>query len=336
MKAALYEGKKKIRIVDIPKPTPQKGEVLVKIKYTGICGSDLESYKTGLYPPPVVMGHEIMGFIEELGAEVNKWKEGDRVAIDEVIPCGKCYSCQRGYTNICYEDYESIGIYQNGGFAEYISVPAHSLVKIPDTIPDKFCTIFDQIATGIFALRECNFLIGDTAVIIGLGTIGLFLLQSLKRAGARTIIAIEKNPYRLGVAKKFGPDVTINKIFLPKIRKATNRFGADFVFECTGAPAVINTASDMVCKGGTIVQIGICDEPFEFNYLPLIWNNNRIQGIMAYLREDFEFAINLVDNKFIDPEPIVTKIIPLDDIVEEGFEEAINPETNEIKILVEP
>jgi (R,R)-butanediol dehydrogenase/meso-butanediol dehydrogenase/diacetyl reductase len=336
IKAALYEGKRKISIVDIPKPVPKTGEVLVKIKYTGICGSELEAYKTGLYPLPVVMGHEASGVIEELGPEVKKLKPGSRVSIDSIMPCGKCYGCLRGYTNICKDEVNAFGIFKNGGFAEYVSVPASSLVTIPDSIPDKFGTVFDQIGTGLFAIREANFTVGQTAVIVGLGTLGQFQLQLLKLSGASKVIVIEKNKHRLDVAKKFNPDLALNKISLTRVKGATKRIGADFVFECTGVPDVINFTSSLVRRGGTIVQIGLCEKQFEIKFLPFVMNHNRIQGIIGFLRQDFEYALELVAKKLIDPEPIVTKIISLDDIVEEGFERALDPETQDIKFIVEP
>jgi len=176
MKAAMYQGKKKIKIVDIPKPTPKKGEVLVQVKYTGICGSDLEGYKTGLYPDNVIMGHEIMGYVSESGLGVNKWKNGDRVAVNPGISCGKCYYCQNGQDNLCSHG-GSLGFGQNGGFAEYIVIKEENLSKIPNDIPDKYGTVFDQIATAILALRESNFTSESYSVILGCGTMGLFLLQ---------------------------------------------------------------------------------------------------------------------------------------------------------------
>ena len=338
MKAALYEGQRKITIADIPKPQPQEGEVLVKVKYTGICGSDLEAYKFGLYPKTgIALGHEIFGYIEEIGKNVRKWKEGDRVSIDSTISCGKCYYCRAGLTNLCvYED--AIGIGENGGYAEFVIVPVDKLVPIPDSIPDKHGTIFDQIATDLLALREGRFTAGDSATVLGLGTIGQVMLQCLKLAGARTIAVVEKNPHRLEIAKTFNPDIAQAKLSYPKIKRSNKRgaSGTDFVFECSGVPVLVNAALDIVKKGGTIVQVGLWDKPVPINLLKYVMNQNCIKGVYGFLREDFEYAVELVAKKMINPEPIITKIIPLEDIVEEGFECAIAPETKEVKILVEP
>ncbi len=337
MKAALYEGKGKLRIIDIPKPTPQKGEVLVKVKYTGICGSDLEAYKTGLYPAHVVLGHEITGTVAEVGPEVKKWKEGDRTTIDSTNECGKCYFCQKQLTSLCFYG-SAIGIDKNGGFAEFVSVPERCLVPLPDSIPDKYGTVFDQIATDVYALRLANFQVGSTAVVLGLGPIGQFLLQCLQLSGVRNLVVIDKNTNRLEIAKKFNPDLALSKVSLPQVKRSTKHIvvGSDFVFECTGVPVLINAALNMVRKGGCIVQIGLMDKPLELDYLNIVLNQIRIQGVYAYLRADFEFAVELVARKLIDPQPIVTKIISLDDIVEEGFNRVLDPETKDIKILVEP
>lgn len=336
MKAAKYEAKEKLSIVDIPKPIPKDDEVLVKVKYTGICGSDLESYKTGLYPFPVVMGHEIIGFVEEIGENVKKWKKGDRVTYNGGISCGKCISCQRGHYNICYDEFQELGIYNDGGFAEHVAIPEKCLLTVPESIPDKYGTIFEQLATSIQAIRTSGFKMGDSAVLIGLGTMGQFILQGLKLAGVKTLIVIDKNPHRLEVAKRFNPDVAMKQILIPKIKKVTQRYGADYVFECTGSPAVINSSSSIIRKGGSLIQVGVSDIPFKFSYLPFIRSQILIQGIYAWHPGDFEYAIDLIARKIIDPEPIVTNIIPLDDIVEKGFKEAIKPDTKEIKILVEP
>jgi (R,R)-butanediol dehydrogenase/meso-butanediol dehydrogenase/diacetyl reductase len=334
---AQYQGKGKIELIDIPKPTPQNDEALVKVKYAGICGSDLEAYKTGLYPAKIVLGHEITGTIAELGPDIKKWKIGDRVTIFPSITCGKCYYCKQGLTNLCvFED--AIGIGQNGGFAEYVLVKEENLTSLPESIPFKFGTVFDQIGTTLLALREAKFTAGSSAVVLGLGTMGQFMFQCLKIAGASSIVVVEKNSYRLEVAKKFNPDVALNKLTLPKIKRANKKgvSGADFVFECSGTPILVNAAIDVVRKGGIIVQIGLWDKPLEINLLKYVMNQNRIQGVYGYLNEDFDFAIDLIAKKLIDPEPIITKIIPLKNIVQEGFECAIQPETKDIKILVEP
>lgn len=337
MKAAKYEGKKKITIVDIPKPTPQKDEVLVQVKYSGICGSDLEGYKTGLYPSNIIMGHEIMGYVAELGPEVKKWKEGDRVTVFPGSNCGKCYFCRRGQDNLCIHE-GSIGFGQNGGHAEYVLVKEENLFTFPEVIPDKYGTVFDQVATTILTLRVSDFVPGSYSVILGCGTMGQFLLQYLKIEGTNIVAVVEKNPHRLKVALKFNPDLALSKVALAKIRRFPRRGfgGADFAFECTGVPNLVNSAINISRKGGTVVQIGIWDKPLEINLLKYVMNQIRIQGAWAYTKEDFKNSIDLVAKKLIDPEPIVTKIISLDDIVGEGFECGIDPETTDIKILVEP
>ena len=246
------------------------------------------------------MGHEICGTIAELGLEVKKWKLGERVSIDSTLECGKCYYCQKGQLNLC-DNSEAIGLGRNGGFAESVAVPQSCLVKLPDSIPDKYGTIFDQIGTCLLAMKESAFAAGNTAVVLGLGTMGQFMLQCLKVAGARTIIVVEKNPYRLDIAKKFNPDLALGKLNFPKIKRFNKKgiTGTDFVFECSGAPTLVNAALDIVRKGGCIVQIGLWDAPIEINLLKYVMNQNRIQGIMGFLREDFEFAIRLVAKKLI-------------------------------------
>jgi (R,R)-butanediol dehydrogenase/meso-butanediol dehydrogenase/diacetyl reductase len=339
MKAAIYhkkEGSPVVTIEDRPKPEPKKGEVLVKMKYCGICGSDVASYKDKLYPfEGIILGHEMFGYIEELGPEVRKLKPGQRVAIGCLIYCGNCVQCKRGNDQLC-SNLDEIGVFRDGGFTEYISVPVDNIFKIPDSIPDKYAAVMDPIATDILALRVGNFSFGNNAVIVGLGPLGQFLIPVLKYAGASKIIAVEKNLNRLEIAKKFNPDLAMDKISMKHIKNLTNRQGADFVFNCTAAPPVIDASLNVLRNGGHLLQIGMHHEPVMTNLLKLCYNNISIHGIMGCLRKDFQLAIDLVAEKIIDPEPIVTKIISLDDIVEEGFENLIDPETKDVKILVEP
>ncbi len=338
MKAAVYHTKKglpPITLENVPKPEPKNGEVVVKIKYCGICGTDLEAYKSRLFPFDVIIGHEPCGIIEELGPDVKKLKKGQRIAIDTLLSCGECFQCRSGNDNLC-TSYNEIGVYKDGAFAEYLSVPAKNVIPIPDVIPDKFGTVFDQIATTLLALRVGDFKFGETAVVIGLGTIGQFLIQCLKYAGAATIIAIEKNATRLEIVKKFNPDLVLDKISLKQIKKATNRRGTDYVFNCTSAPAVIDASFDLLRKGGKLIQIGAYENPVNTNFLKIMWNQFGIQGVQAYAARDFLLAIDLVAKKIINPDPIITKIISLDNIVEEGFENLLDTDTKDIKILVEP
>ncbi|MBD3256657.1 MAG: alcohol dehydrogenase catalytic domain-containing protein [Candidatus Lokiarchaeota archaeon] len=338
MKAAFYEGKKSIYIKEIEKPIPKENEVLIKVKYAGICGSDLELYRTGLHPSKIVLGHEVVGYIVEKGSEVSKsWKINDRASIDCTINCGECFYCKRGEMNLC-TNAKAVGLGVNGGFAEYLTCPESCLVSIPDNVPDRHGTVFDPIASGLLALEKSEFVPGSSAVVLGLGSIGQFMLQCLKLAGARTIAVVEKNPHRLEVAKKFEPDVALDKLKFAKIRRSNKQdvSGLDFVFECSGVPTLVNAAIDLVRKGGTVAQIGLWHEPISINELKYVLNQITIKGIMGFKRDNFEFAVDLVSQKKIDPDPIVTSIISLDDIVEEGFERGIDPDTKDIKILVEP
>jgi 2-desacetyl-2-hydroxyethyl bacteriochlorophyllide A dehydrogenase len=337
MKAVIYHKKEEhspITIEDVPKPEPNKGEVLVKIKYCGICGSDLEAYKDRAYPFDAIIGHELTGTIDMLGPEVKRWKPGQRVTIDPNIPCGQCFACRNGKANICNK-IQVIGVTLDGGCAEYVSVPNQNLIALPEQIIDKHGTVFDQIGTALHSLHICNFRFGETAAIIGLGTIGLFLMQCLKYAGASKIVGIDINMNRVEVAKKFNPDLVLNTISNKKIKKITRKGGPDYVFNCTSAP-LIDHALDMVRKAGKVVQLGFREKSTDISFFKILMNEYSIFGSYGYLPQDFIFAVDLVARKAIDPGPIVTKIISIDDIIEEGFEYALDPETKDIKILVEP
>lgn len=336
MRAAVYHNKEEspaITVEDVPKPEPKKDEVLVKVKYCGICGSDLEAYKDRTYPFDIVIGHEMMGFVELLGPETKGVKIGQRVTVDPNVPCGKCTACQNGKENICNK-INVVGVTRNGGFAEYVSVPIQTLNPLPDEIPNNHGTIFDQVGTAMHSLNICDFRFGETAVIIGMGTIGLLVLQSLKYAGVSKVICIDKNPHRLEICKSFEPNLALDQISTKKILRITKKGGADHVFNCTSAP-IIDDAFDLARKGGKIIQVGLRNKPIETNFMKIMMNEYCIFGSYGYTPWDFKNAISLVAEKKIDPTLIITKNITLDKIIEEGFEEALDPETKNIKILVE-
>lgn len=339
MRAAILEDAGKIVVKDVPKPSPREEEVLVKVKYCGICGSDLHAYKTGMYGLGLIMGHEFSGDIVELGSNVKGWDIGDKV-IKKPDSCGECYYCRRGLTNLCEKGVEyGLGIFSNGAYAEYVVVPTSGLYKLPEELTYEQGTMVDPLSTPVRAVRFSKMKLADTALVIGAGPLGLLTLQCAKLAGAGAVYVTEKAKKRMELAKKLGADEVLNPDEVDirsRILAVTDNRGADVVFECVGVPGTILNAIGTVRNAGKILIEGIFDEDVETRFLDIVLNEIEIRGVFAYDEQDYGCAVELIRKKSVDVDSLITDIISLNDIAEKGFEALVKPQKESVKILVAP
>ena len=339
MRAAILEDAGKIVLRDVPKPSPREGEVLVKVKYCGICGSDLHAYKTGMYGLGLTMGHEFSGDIVELGSDVKGWGVGDKV-ISKPDSCGECYYCRRGLINLCEKGIEyGLGIFSPGAYAEYVVVPAGGLYELPEELTYEQGTMVEPLSTPVRAVSLSEMKLGDTALVLGAGPLGLLTLQCAKLAGARAVYVTETAEKRMELAKKLGADEVLNPDEVnirSRILEVTENRGPDVVFECVGVPDTILDAIGTVRSAGKIVIEGIFDEDVKTRFLDIILKEIGIKGVFGYNYHDFRCAVELIRKKLVDVDSIVTDIISLNDIAEKGFEALIKPEKESAKILVAP
>jgi (R,R)-butanediol dehydrogenase/meso-butanediol dehydrogenase/diacetyl reductase len=351
MKAAVWHGRKDVRVEDVPEPsTPQEGWVKIKVQWCGICGSDLHEYLAGpIFIPtsahpltghegPVILGHEFSGEIVEIGAGVTNVKVGDRVAPDACQHCGECKFCQMGRYNIC-EKLAFTGLMTNGAFAEYVNVPAELCYVLPTSVDSEAGALIEPLAVGFHAVKQAGDILGDTVVILGGGTIGLSTLQAVKTAGAARAIVIEMSAARKEKAKECGADIVLDPAdgdVVTKVRGLTDGYGADVVIECIGNKVTGPLAVDLVRKAGTVVMVGIFEEDSAFNFFGLTATEKKIVGSLAYTLSDYRgVAACLADGRMV-AEPMVTGKITLSDIVTKGFEELVNNKDANIKIIVSP
>ena len=246
MKAQVVESPDNMVYKDVPIPQIGTDEVLVKVKYCGICGSDWSIYK-GYYAAeklPLITGHEFWGTIEEMGENVTGLKIGDRVAVDLCLCCGTCYFCRRGDGLLC-QTFTQLGIHTDGGFAEYVKAPADNCYIIPDEIDDYAATFIEPLTTAIEASKRMDCELGSSVVVIGCG-LGIIHASMAKLRGATPVIIVGDNPDRLAVAAKMGIDycVDINKTpdAVAEVMKLTNGIGADYVIEAVGTPKTYEQA----------------------------------------------------------------------------------------------
>ena len=210
MRAAVYTALETIEFQERPIPKAGPGEVVIKIKYCGICGTDVEIYFEGILPPGIVLGHENVGTVAEVGEGVEGWEVGDRVIAGPPGPCGQCYYCLHGKPAICENGFEQTnGLRRDGGMAEYMLVkdPKYMLTRIPDHVPFEDAVLMDCIAVAYHGIMESAFRMGDNVVVSGAGPIGLCLIQLLKIGGAGHITVLQPSPIKREMALKFGADV---------------------------------------------------------------------------------------------------------------------------------
>ncbi len=265
MKALLLSEYKKLSVVDMPTPEIGEDDVLVRVRACGICGSDIHGYdgSTGRRIPPLVMGHEAAGVIERTGRGVHGFKAGDRVTFDSTVSCGKCDFCQSGQINLC-DNRTVLGVScgdyrRHGAFAEYVSVPARILYKLPDSLPFERAALIEAVSIAVHAVSRHVPKPDDTVVVVGSGMIGVLVIQVLKEKGCRNIIAVDVDNDKLALAKRMGAARTLN----PKdsdvpaaVRDLTGGRGADASFEVVGHGNTVLTAIRSLRKGGTVVLIG--------------------------------------------------------------------------------
>jgi (R,R)-butanediol dehydrogenase/meso-butanediol dehydrogenase/diacetyl reductase len=335
MKAAVYEGSHEIQVKDVPDPSVGPTDVLIKPKFVGICGTDLSAWEYGMYEAGLIMGHEFSGEVLEVGKEVTDWKKGDRVVPNSLLPCGKCAFCKAEKFSIC-DDMQMIGITINGGLAELVTVPHNMLHRLPDAIDYKNGVFVEPLSIAVRGFNRINFERGRSVLVMGTGPIGVLSIYFAKLRGASVVYASEVRSARLEMAKKAGAAAVINPFresLSLRIESLTNGTGTDVVVECTGAPGPSSEAFQLVKRGGTILVLGISEEPVEVDFMRGVLNElNLVFSYLGYA--EFPEAIRLLAEDMIDPSQMVTRIISLNRVVEDGFEALTRPDNQDVKVLV--
>ena len=348
MKTAVLYGKEDVRIEDRPKPSAGPGQMLVKISYCGICGTDIEFYNIGQTPTPLpkILGHENAGIVVEVGKGVEGFAVGDRVLCGPPTQCREgCPSCEAGRPNICLNGFPNtagIGA-PDGGFAEYFLVNdvAHTMIlKVEDEVDLKDAVLFDVICVALHGIRMSRFKLGDNVVVSGMGPVGLSAVQFLKAAGANKVIALDVDDAKEGIAALYGADVYINTLKCENLKEEIRKIcgtgvGAEVVFECSGSPASLHTCIyDCVRPGGQVMVIGTIQHqldlvPSQFSIFEI-----DIQFSFVYTKEEVKMYLSmLAQGKVVFP-GMVTGIVSLDECVEKGL--GLKDRSGQLKILIRP
>lgn len=335
------EGKGFIELREIDIPVPGADEILIKVEAAGICGSDLHIYNWDTQvrmQPPVVMGHEFSGTIEEVGGSVTNWHLGDRVTAEpSYYVCEECAYCKSGFYNLC-EERQVFGFWADGAFAEYIKVPAKRLHKLPDNISFEEGAMIEPFACCVHGVKELTGVdVEDFTVVSGPGAIGLLCLQVARASGARTaVIGTEADVKRLELARELGADYTFQigkDDVLREIRDLSGGLGADVVIEASGAAPAVDMGFDMAKKRGKYLQIGLFGKPISTAFEKIAYKELQIFGSFAQKWSAWKCALKLLGNEKVRLKPLVSDALPLREW-EKGFNKLLNKEG--YKILLYP
>ena len=268
MKAGVVYAPKDIRYEDIKKPVPQAGQVLIKVKYTGICGSDVPRVNgTACHFYPNVLGHEFSGTVEQVGEGVTTLQEGDRVAGVPLVPCMKCADCQRGDYSLC-KHYSFIGSREFGSFAEYVVVPERNAVKFEDAVSFEQGAFFEPATVALHGLQRTPFRGGGSVAILGGGTIGMFVMQWAKIFGAKDAVVFDIAPERLELGKRLGATAGINTLepdYMEKAKALTSGRGFDYVFETAGNTITMKMAFALAANKASVCFVGTPTRELSFS-----------------------------------------------------------------------
>ncbi|MFC2000168.1 zinc-binding dehydrogenase [Chloroflexota bacterium] len=335
MKAAVIKEKGVLSVKDVPSPQAGPGEVVVKVRYCGICGSDIRLFADGFYPPGLIMGHEFCGTVSEVGPGSDGWAVGDRVTAMPAISCGKCYYCRRGQWHHCV-DSKIVGVHIDmpGAFAEYVKVNADMLYRLTGEMTDEDGATIEPSAVSLRAVRRSGIDVGDSAVVFGAGSIGLFALQCARAAGAGAVYAVEPAPARAHAAVVLGADRVFDpqQVNVPAEVNSLTGEGADVAYVCTAAPSSLHQAVETVRRQGKVMVVGggVTAEVVPEYWM---WKEVEVRGSFAYL-DEFAQAVELFRQGKIKSEGMISEVIPLEKM-SQVFQDLARP-TSEVKVLVQP
>lgn len=342
MKIALMEKPGDIKIEEAKIPEPKDHELLVKIKHIGICGSDIHYYEHGrigdfVVEKPIILGHECAGEVTKIGKDVTGFKEGDLVALEPGHTCGKCEFCLTGRYNLCPDVVFMATPPYDGAFCEYVAYPSHMAFKLPNGMDTIEGALIEPLAVGIHATNQGGATLGQSAVILGSGCIGLCTLLSLKAKGVTQIFVADVIEKRLDKAKELGAVRVIDakkEDTIKTIMELTNGQGVDMVYETAGNKITTAQTSKLVKRGGTIVLVGMAaDATIAYDFGTVMSKEATIKTVFRY-RNIYPSAIQAVAAGLISIKSIVTNTFKLEDTAE-AMDYSVTHKEDIVKAIIE-
>jgi len=343
MLAAVLHGPRDVRLAHVADPLPGPGDVVVRVQRAGICGSDVNRFLYGSHPwpPAFIMGHEFCGEVVALGAGVTGARVGHQVLVEPTLRCGTCFYCRRAEYNRCVDFIKRglTGSGTDGGFADYVRVPAYQLHARPPELSESLATLVEPMAVSVHGWNLTALEEPDSVVVVGIGNIGLLAVLVARAKGAGDIVAVGKYAPRRTLARAYGATLVLepdDPRLHEQIRDRTSGVGAALVLEAAGTPGGLRTAVACARKGGKIVLLGVMHEPVALDYKAILMEEKQILGSIIYRPSDFTEAIMILSRSGIDARRHVTAEIPLDRIVSDGLEPLARSKADHIKIQVCP
>ena len=348
MRAARWHGRRDVRVEDVPIPRVGPGDVLLRVSWCGICGTDAEEYRDGpvVIPAtepnaltgqraPITLGHEFAGVVVEVGPGVEGFAVGDRVAPEICLSCGECWYCSRGDYALC-RSWAAIGLHGDGGLAEFVKVPARMCLSLPDAIADDEAALIETTEVAVRAVRKAGIRPGDSVAVVGDGAVGLCGVIAARRLGAERILILGRHPDRTDLAREFGAtDVVAERgpEATERVRELTGGEGAHSVLECVGLEQAFETAVRIARPGGAVGRVGVP----QFDSLPAAGvsfvNNVTVSGGIAPARAYIDELLPEVLDGALQPGRVFDSEIPLAEVP--GGYRAMD-ERESIKVMVKP
>ena len=309
-----------IFLTDAPMPEPKPHEILVETTVTGVCGSDTHAAAGHhpFVPLPYNPGHEVVGIVRQVGESVNGISVGDHITVEPTLPCWDCKMCTTGRSNIC-ENLRFFGCgYEQGGMADFFTIPANRVHIIPDGISDLQAALIEPLSTPVHAVRLSGGVEGKAVVIIGAGTIGLLVLAAARHAGARKIVVTDMLPSKRQRALRLGADAVLEADRPDLIEAVREELGesADVVFDCVSIQSTVDLSVKLASKGGTVMVVGVPAKPVTVALPELQDLQVRLQGSATYMPEDYEEAIKIIQAGNVTAEDFITAQFSFDDVAE--------------------
>jgi threonine dehydrogenase-like Zn-dependent dehydrogenase len=343
MKALVLDKYMELNYRDFPKPEIDDDEVLIQVKACGICGSDVHGMdgSTGRRQTPLIMGHEASGIIAEVGSNVSGWQLGDRVTFDSTIyPLNDWYTLQGRYN--LSDNRKVLGVSpmeykKHGAFAEYVTMPAHILYKLPDSVSFEQAAMVEPVAVAAHAVNVSKIQPGKSAVVIGAGMVGVFVVKMLQLAGANPIIAIDLDEGKLELAKEFGATHTLKSTdenLSDKIKELTKNRGTDFGFEVVGISETVNLCINNLRKGGTAVLVGNLSPEVTIPLQKVVTTEISLLGSCA-INGEYEIVLDLLASGKISVDRLISAVAPLTEGAD-WFKRLYNKEPGLNKVILVP
>jgi L-iditol 2-dehydrogenase len=343
LKALLLTDYKQLQYTDVADPEFGPRDVLVRVRACGICGSDIHGYdgSSGRRRPPLVMGHEAAGEVAQIGDQVTRFAPGDRITFDSTVSCGDCHYCRRGDINLCdsrrvlgvsCEDYR-----QHGAFAQFVVVPEHICYRLPDTLSFEHAALIEAVSIAVHAASRTPIQLGDTAIVVGTGMIGLLVVQAVRLAGCSRVIAVDLDPGKLETARQLGAHFTLqaDQVDVPQeVGRLTAGRGADVALEVVGASGTLQTAIASTRKGGSVTLVGNLAPSVEVPLQSIVTRELSLFGTCGS-RGEYPACIDLLEQGAIQVAPLITATAGLEEGVS-WFARLYRGEPGAMKVILQP